>query len=227
MDVENMGSPWPMPPPRSQYIFCIMSVWMIVPLAYAALPSALLFSSDLPVWSPTKYLWACSVLFSFLHWGRYVAGGALQKLDVSFAALSGLSLLVETCIYVRQVRLGLILGTLLLSIFLGVVESARPSWDGHNGFLVHCALRFCGCAMVAMLYGQPAEGTSTLAPLWSLIIFGLTFVAHHIAENFLFFRGRRRRPPERERWFYLAGIVRGIFVAALATTLNRLSWEYF
>ena len=186
-------------PSRSQYIFCIMSVWMIVPLAYAALPSALLFSSDLQVWSPTKYTLGCSVLFSFLHWGRYVAGGALQKLDVSFAALSGLSLLVETCIYVRQVRLGLILGTLLLSIFLGVVESARPElgWTQR----VPCPL--CS-ALLRMRHGDDALRAAcrrhfeTLAPLWSLIIFGLTFVAHHIAENFLFFRRRRRRRPETE-----------------------------
>jgi len=227
--------PWPMPPVRSQHVFCVTAAWMCFPLVLLAAPEALLFAPTVAGKNPpvlvSALVWGLSALLSFLHWGRYVPRGRAQIADVVAAGCAGTCVVVEAALYVRApTRVGAVVGLLAACAFLAYAESREaPTWDRMNGFLFHNALRFAGTWLFACVAGRPAATARYGAAWWSLLLTGGVFSAHVAAEVALV-NAAEKRPyaytsQDQPSWrFKAVGICRALGLVGLTIWVNRVLW---
>ena len=244
-NINNEGGsmPWPMPPARSQHVFMVTALWMCFPLVMLAAPTMLLWNAGgdaqgdkRPTILVSTYFWIFSVIMSVVHWGRYVARGPAQILDVVAAAASGVCIVVETALYIRApARIGVWMTALVVTSGLGYCESKKPTWDGMNGFLFHNALRYSATWMFACIAGRPSPTDACAgAAGWTLLLTASCFIAHVAVEVYLvngaaktqFAYTRSTEPSQLQPsiLFKALGLVRAMLVVGGTLLINRAIW---
>ncbi len=242
------ATPWPMPPARSQYIFCVTAMWMLFPVILMSAPTFFRWESN--AYSPKNiyhvlfslYFWLFSAFMSVVHWGRYVARGMAQILDVAAAAAAGISSVVEAFLYVdnnnnASSEYGLLVSLLVVILTLGYCESAKPHWDTMNGFIFHNLLRFAAIWLFAVAAGRPSRSTCSGAAWWTFLLTASVYAVDTYFEVRLVNRARKKEygynlstvnggtsQLQPTFGFKAVGLIRTFIVVLCTAMINALIW---